>query len=67
MPSGGHTSRDRRLTYEEGHCISLLSGSLPDRAALRGVLERILDLNMKLISVTCSGPPTPYSDKEQEG
>jgi hypothetical protein len=47
---------------------NILSSSPPlDRVALRGLLERILGLNMKLISVTCGGPLTPYSDKEQEG
>ncbi len=30
---------------------SILSGRLPDQAALHGVLARIRDLNLKLISV----------------
>ncbi len=43
---------------------TMLSGPLPDQAVLHGQLERIRDLNPKLISVTSGGPPTPYSDKE---
>jgi hypothetical protein len=36
--------------------VTLLSGSLPDQSALHGLLERIRDLNLRLISVT-SGEP----------
>jgi hypothetical protein len=46
-----------KLTYLEGD-ETLLSGTLPDQAALHSVLERIRDLNLKLISVTCCGQET---------
>jgi hypothetical protein len=35
---------------------TLLSGLLPDQAALHGLLELVRDLNLTLISVTCGGP-----------
>jgi hypothetical protein len=39
---------------------TLLSGPLPDQAALHGLLERIRDLNLTLISVTCGAPPDAH-------
>jgi hypothetical protein len=51
------------LTHLEGN-ETLLSGPLPDQAALHGLLERIRDLNLALISVTCGGPSTQDPDKE---
>jgi hypothetical protein len=45
------------LTHLEGD-ETLLSGPLPDQPALHGLLERIRDLNLTLISVTCSNPST---------
>jgi hypothetical protein len=52
-----------KLSHLEGD-VSLLSGALPDQAALHGLLERIRDLNLTLISVTSDDPSTKDSDNE---
>jgi hypothetical protein len=46
-----------KLTHLEGN-ETLFAGPLPDQAALHGLLERIRDLNLKLISVNSGGLPT---------
>jgi hypothetical protein len=51
-----------KLTHLEGD-ETLLSGPLPDQPALYGLLERIRDLNLTLISVTCGTPSIRYSDR----
>ena len=51
-----------KLTHLEGNA-TLLSGTLPDQAALHGLLERIGDLNLTLISVTCGDPSTCNPDE----
>jgi hypothetical protein len=43
---------------------SILSGPLPDQAALHGLLERIRDLNIPLVSVTFGDSPTAYLEMD---
>jgi hypothetical protein len=52
-----------QLTTLEGD-ETLLSGRLPDQAALHGLLERIRDLNLTLISVSSGDPSIHNFDKE---
>ena len=47
-----------QLEHLEGD-ETLLSGLLPDQSALYGLLERIRDLNLTLLSVTRGGPTDP--------
>jgi hypothetical protein len=59
-----------QLTHLVGN-ETLLSGPLPDQGALHGLLERVRDLNLSLISVTCGGPTSASSsaaihDQHQE-
>jgi hypothetical protein len=51
------------LTHLEGN-ETLLAGSLPDQAALHGILERIRDLNIILISVNCNSKAILNSNNE---
>jgi hypothetical protein len=51
-----------KMTHLEGD-ETLISGALPDQAALHGLLERIRDLNLTLISVNCGCLPAPEADK----
>lgn len=49
------------LTHLEGD-VTMLSGLLPDQSALYGLLERIRDVNLILISVTSNCSSTQYSE-----
>ena len=51
------------VTHLEGGA-TVLSGELPDQAALHGLLERIRDLNLTLISVTCGDAPQQDLEKK---
>jgi len=53
-----------KLTHLERD-VTLLSGLLPDQAALHGLLERVRDLNLTLISVNSDCPSSQDSDKEE--
>jgi hypothetical protein len=53
-----------QITHLAGD-ITLLAGSLPDQRALQGLLERIRDLNLTLISVTSGDSSTQESTKER--
>ncbi len=45
--------------------VTLLSGILPDQAALHGLLERVRDLNLSLVSVVCGGTTAPTPEHDQ--
>jgi hypothetical protein len=44
---------------EDGSVIAVLSGEIPDQAALFGILNRIRDLGMKLVCVKQIEPSRP--------
>ena len=52
-----------KLTHLPGD-ETLISGTLPDQAALYGLLDRLRDLNLTLIALARGGPCDQCSDKE---
>ena len=60
-PSWSDWFASLKLIHLEGD-VTLLCGYLPDQASLHGLLERIRDLNLRLISVTSDNPPTNFSE-----
>ena len=51
---------------ENGATITTLTGVVADQAALHGLIERIRDLNLTLLSVACDGPCTPDFESESK-
>jgi hypothetical protein len=47
--------RIQPLVNRNGECLSVLSGAVVDQAALRGILNKIWDLNLALVSVNRAG------------
>jgi len=48
-------SMRKELDYESGHSVTVLYGSISDQPALHGVLNKIRDLNLSLISIQRPG------------
>jgi len=51
------------ITHTEGG-ETVLAGSVRDQAALRGLLDRLSDLGLELISVASTGIKTPKNSRE---
>ena len=55
---------EESFDQENGVTITTITGVVTDQAALHGLLERIRDLNLTLLSVTCDGLCSPDPDKK---
>ena len=64
-PSWRHRLAGLRITHEDGG-TSLLSGPLPDQAALHGVLLQIINLGLPLLSLE-GGEATRQEEEAGEG
>lgn len=69
LPAGWSSWFEGLEIQPGSHGESILSGPLADQAALHGVLAKIRDMNLKLISVTRSGPSSehPAAGRKGEG
>ena len=70
----GHLSRERADWFglsirvepsQEGPSVTTLSGPVVDQSALFGILNRIRDLGLKLISVNRIDPDHPLDQKSE--
>jgi len=57
---------EQSFNQENGATITTITGTVTDQAALHGLLERIRDLNLTLISVNTDDPSTQDSDNESK-
>lgn len=55
---------EESFDQENGMTITTITGVVTDQAALHGLLERIRDMNLTLLSVACDGPCTQDFDAE---
>ena len=55
---------EQSFDQENGATITTITGTVTDQAALHGLLERIRDLNLTLISVNTNDPSAQDSDNE---
>ncbi len=55
-----------RLSYLSDD-VTLISGVLPDQGALHGLLERVRDLNLTLVSVICGEVPVAEPENDEGG
>lgn len=44
------------LVHDDARRMTILTGAVPDQAALHGLLARIRDLGLPLLSLTCVDP-----------
>jgi hypothetical protein len=49
---------------ENGATVTVITGVVTDQAALHGLLERIRDMNLTLLSVACAGSCSQDFDAE---
>ena len=52
-------------TAADGTCITLLAGAVADQAALRGILTKLWDLNLELVSLYRIGSKHRDVDESQ--
>ena len=61
-----HWFPDMNITHQpsaDGKFVTTLSGPVPDQAALRGILSKLWDLNLTLLSVIRCEPKGAESDE----
>ena len=51
----------------DGSSVTTLTGAVPDQARLRGILSKLWDLNMKVVSVSHIELEEPRSHPQQGG